>query len=222
MEEQRGQDRGSYIWGRSVHNIRIERLWVDWTSMIGSKWKTFFQDLEVTGGLNPDNTAHIWLLHHLFLPLINQEATQWANAWNMHKMALPDGQWSCSPADLRWFSILQSGARGFDAASFQPPDKDLNADEVDEYGIDWEAYEDQRIHAHHTEGNQPDHLGHNPFVAHRPDHFNMVKVKEPNCPLSPQHLATLHQYIENLPDSTMTERKILWMQSMQLCLQFIS
>ncbi|KAG0707023.1 hypothetical protein DFH29DRAFT_980038 [Suillus ampliporus] len=183
--------------------------------MIGSKWKTFFQDLEVTGGLNPDNTAHIWLLHHLFLPLINQEATQWANAWNMHKMALPDGQQSRSPADLQWFSILQSGACGFDAASFQPPDEDLNADEVDNYGIDWEAYKDQRIHAHHTEG-------HNPFVAHRPDHFNMVEVEELNCPLSPQHLATLHQYIENLPDSIMTERKILWMQSMQLCSQFIS
>ncbi|KAG2108391.1 uncharacterized protein F5147DRAFT_576953 [Suillus discolor] len=152
--------------GESVHIIRIKWLWVDWTSMVGSKWKSFFQDLEVTGGLNPDNTAHIWLLHHLFLPLINHKAIQWANAWNMHKMALPDGQQSCSPADLRWFSILQSGAHGFDAASFQPPEEDLDVDEIDEYGINWEAYEDQHIQAHHTEGNQPDHLGHNPFVAH--------------------------------------------------------
>ncbi|KAG1790754.1 uncharacterized protein HD556DRAFT_1433174 [Suillus plorans] len=209
MEEQRGQDRGSYIWVRSMHNICIEQLWVDWTSMVGSKWKSPFQDLEVTGGLNPDNTAHIWLLHHLFLPLINHKAIQWANAWNMHKMALPDGQWSHSPADLWWFSILQTSSRP-------------NVDEIDEYGIDWEAYEDQHIQAHHTEGNQPDHLGHNPFVAHRPDHFNIVEVEEPNCPLSPQHLTILHQYIVNIPDSTMTERKILWMESMQVCAQFVS
>ncbi|KAG1856404.1 hypothetical protein DFJ58DRAFT_659478, partial [Suillus subalutaceus] len=35
----------------SVHNIRIERLWVDFTQGIGSKWKSFFQDLEATSGL---------------------------------------------------------------------------------------------------------------------------------------------------------------------------
>ncbi|KAG1732583.1 hypothetical protein EDB19DRAFT_1896728 [Suillus lakei] len=48
----------------SVHNICIERLWVDLTNGIGSKWKAFFQDLEVTSSLNVDNAHHIWLLHH--------------------------------------------------------------------------------------------------------------------------------------------------------------
>ena len=51
---------------RSVHNIRIEWLWVNVTSGFGRKWKTFFQDLELHDGLNPDSDAHIWLLHHLF------------------------------------------------------------------------------------------------------------------------------------------------------------
>ncbi|KAJ6473103.1 hypothetical protein C8R45DRAFT_1163534, partial [Mycena sanguinolenta] len=35
----------------SVHNIRIERLWVDWTNGVGRKWVNFFYELEVTCGL---------------------------------------------------------------------------------------------------------------------------------------------------------------------------
>ncbi|KAJ7749764.1 hypothetical protein B0H14DRAFT_2191504, partial [Mycena olivaceomarginata] len=35
----------------SVHNIRIERLWVDWTNGVGRKWVNFFYELEVSGGL---------------------------------------------------------------------------------------------------------------------------------------------------------------------------
>jgi len=190
--------------------------------MLGSKWKSFFQDLEVSRGLDPENTAHIWLLHHLFLPLINQEAIQWANAWNMHKMSLPDGQRSRSPADLRWFSILQSGARGFDATRFEPIEEELDMDQIEEYGIDWEAYEDQHIQAHHMEGNPPDHLSHNPFVAYRPEHFNMVEVEEPNCPLSTPQLAILQQHIVHLPNSTMTEREIVWIEALQICTQLVS
>ncbi|KAK6966877.1 nitrite transporter NirC [Favolaschia claudopus] len=39
MEEVRGSGRGSFIWGRSVHNTRIERLWYDVTHGFGKKWK---------------------------------------------------------------------------------------------------------------------------------------------------------------------------------------
>ncbi|KAI0687882.1 hypothetical protein C8T65DRAFT_712118 [Cerioporus squamosus] len=54
MEDVRGQGRGSYIWGRSVHNTRIERLWYDVTSGFGQKWNNFFYDLEMHCHLNPD------------------------------------------------------------------------------------------------------------------------------------------------------------------------
>ena len=56
---------------RSVHNSRIERIWYDVTEGFGGKWKDFFTDLEANEGLDVDNQAHIWLLHHLYLDDIN-------------------------------------------------------------------------------------------------------------------------------------------------------
>ncbi|KAK7019381.1 hypothetical protein VNI00_018094 [Paramarasmius palmivorus] len=86
MEEKFGI--GSYIWGRSVHNTRIERLWYDVTHNFGKKWKDFFQRLE-----------------------IDLDAQEWALAWNHHPMTLrrePDR----SPRDMFIFSHLQDGPRG--------------------------------------------------------------------------------------------------------------
>ncbi|THH10681.1 hypothetical protein EW146_g8295 [Bondarzewia mesenterica] len=71
MEQNRRIGRGSYIWGRSVHNTRIERLWYDITQGFGQKWKNFFLELEHHYGLDPDRPAHIWLLYHLFLATID-------------------------------------------------------------------------------------------------------------------------------------------------------
>ncbi|KAG1901613.1 uncharacterized protein F5891DRAFT_950393 [Suillus fuscotomentosus] len=221
MEEMRGYNRGSYIWGCSVHNIRIERLWVDWTSAVGSKWKTFFQNLEVYDALNPELYSHIWLLHYLFLDVINTEALQWANAWNSHTMTLP-GQRNDSPHALRFFSVISGGGRGVDAngnvlQDFQPAADDLAPEEIEEYGIDWEAFEDHHLHSHHASENPPDHLAHNPFVAHWPEQHNVVEVEEPDCPLTAQQLEYLNTYIQDLSIDTMEQRHALWVTALQVC-----
>lgn len=77
---------------RSVHNIRIERLWYDVTQGIGSKWKSFFVQLEMEYELKVDNNNHIWLLHNLFLDGFNSELQEWGKAWNSHKLRVRGGK----------------------------------------------------------------------------------------------------------------------------------
>ncbi|KAG2045915.1 hypothetical protein BDR06DRAFT_1015191 [Suillus hirtellus] len=63
---------GILFWDRSVHNVRIERLWCDLTSGFGLEG--LFQCLEAHKGLDPDLESHMWLLHHLFLDAIDEDA----------------------------------------------------------------------------------------------------------------------------------------------------
>ena len=97
---------------RSVHNTCIERLWYDdLTEGLGSKWKTFFIELEAGDFLDVQNTAHIWLLHALFLDAINKELQEWARMWNQHTMQI-QGKRSCSPNIMFMFGEVQEGVRG--------------------------------------------------------------------------------------------------------------
>ena len=65
---------------KSVHNTWVEHLWYDVTHEYGQKWKNLFLELETHYGLNPTNLMHIWLLHHLFLEEVNQDAQDWAES----------------------------------------------------------------------------------------------------------------------------------------------
>ncbi|KAJ7789349.1 hypothetical protein B0H14DRAFT_3094951 [Mycena olivaceomarginata] len=139
MEETNGSGRGSFIWGRSIHNTRIERLWYDVTHGFGKKWKVFFLDLEANHGLNPTRPGHIWLLHHLFLSSVNRDALD--------------------PRDLSLFGMLREGPRGI--SSFLAPGEEEEIENIDEYGIDWEVNEEPELVAHLLE--------HNPHERFEPD-----------------------------------------------------
>ncbi|KAF7345496.1 hypothetical protein MVEN_01568100 [Mycena venus] len=220
MEENRGVVRGSYIWGRSVHNTRIERLWYDVTHGFGQKWKRFFMDLEVHHGLNPLLPAHIWLLHHLFLDAINCDAQEWAAAWNSHLLQIR-GERSRSPRDMYIFSMLQDGPRGLEYRA-EPPSDDV--EDPTTYGIDWDVADDSTLMTHLLDQNPQDWDEHNPFSPGQ-DALSHVPCDAPDAPseLTREHIAALDAELASTFDTSsrnMHVRRLVWMKAMEICNQF--
>ncbi|KAJ6459367.1 hypothetical protein C8R47DRAFT_987469 [Mycena vitilis] len=215
MEDMRGVLRGSYIWGRSVHNTRIERLWYDVTHGFGQKWKKFFMDLEVHHGLNPQVPAHVWLLHHLFLHHINADAQEWAEAWNSHHLNLR-GERNRSPRDIFLFSMLQDGPRGLEHRR-EPADEPVADPHT--YGIDWDVANDPALMAHLLEQNPQDWESRNPF-APGVEALSHVPCDAPDCPLSPEEVQHLDHRLAaevDLHSRSMHVRRLVWITAMQIC-----
>jgi len=120
--------------------VRIERLWVDVTAQVGSLWADAFTDLELQHGLDINSTHHIWLLHFLFLPTINQQLSFFAESWNQHRIQIRLGP-NRSPADMFGFDMLVHGIRG----SQLQPEEPLSAEELEVFGVDWAALRDERV-----------------------------------------------------------------------------
>ena len=76
----------------SVHNQRIERLWRDMHRCVTSMYYRLFYFLEHNELLNPINTLHLFALHYIYIPRINQGLQQFLEAWNHHGMRTECGQ----------------------------------------------------------------------------------------------------------------------------------
>jgi hypothetical protein len=202
---------GHYIWGRSVHNTRIERLWVDVTRGLGKKWKDLFVDLEAHHGLNVDLPAHIWLLHHLFLNDINEDAIAWAEYWNSHKMVIP-GERSQTPHEMFFLSMIRDGVRGLTGDEINTADDDIDGSE---YGIDWEALHEIAIRQHHDAQSHGEYVS-NPFEL-GPKTLTHVPCDAPPCPLNPHQLVSLNlllQHQVNQRSRNMLMRRQSWIAAM--------
>ncbi|KAH9854258.1 hypothetical protein C2E23DRAFT_867706 [Lenzites betulinus] len=203
MEEHRGIERGSYIWGRGF----------------GSKWKLFFMDLERHHSLDTTIPAHIWLLHHLFVHHINQDALEWAEAWNSHRISLPGGQ-SRSPRDMFIFGVLEHGAQGVEERLRREP----SPESLQEFGIDWGVLEDRDVMAHFQEHNGEVHgtsSGHAFAPGTRPERLSEVICNEPNCPFTLEQIQRLDAILLGLVDTNsrdMNVRQTVWSSALQICL----
>lgn len=198
-----------------MHNIRIERLWLDVTNGFGAKWKELFRQLEALYGLNTDHDAHIWLLHHLFLEAINCDAEQWAASWNHHVVSRR-GDRHMTPAQMYIQGIARHGQRGVlpPTGPILEPEIDVNRssdEDYADYGIDWTEMDQSRIRAHHDTYNLDDGDPTNPFLTNHPTHLSHIEIPDSRCPFVPDQIARLDEQLARLP--------CFRRDSMQACLE---
>ncbi|KAF8180323.1 hypothetical protein K438DRAFT_2171971, partial [Mycena galopus ATCC 62051] len=149
-----------------------------------------FTLLELQHGLDINNANHIWLLHYLFLPTINDQLTFFMESWNEHRIQIRNGP-NRSPADMFGFDMLVHGARGHALP------EDFTEDELEVYGVDWEGLHDEAL-LNSQQNNNTTEDGWSSWLDRvgPPEHLNEVPVEAPATPLQPHDLAILDQIVE--------------------------
>ncbi|KAJ3722569.1 hypothetical protein C8R42DRAFT_580065 [Lentinula raphanica] len=115
------------MWGNSHFSSRIERTWPEVGSQFARAWRAFFLHLERLHGLQRRNPHHLWLLHLLFLPSINNDCQEFMKMWNSHPISRKGHD--KSPNDMRLLGQLRNGI-------YRDVDNAVHPDILRYYGAD--------------------------------------------------------------------------------------
>jgi len=129
MIEKRGIQSSPVITGKSVHNQRIERLWVDVFLYVAQQYRNIFYMLESDHDMNPSNDLHVYALHYIYIPRVNKSLSEFADGWNHHPLRTEKNR---SP-----LAIWTEGFYNFTGASNGPNLLDMTEADSSLYGIDY-------------------------------------------------------------------------------------
>ena len=185
----------------------------------GIKWYIFFSDLEAQAGLKPENDIHIWLLHLLFMPSIDQDALEWAEAWNHHKMSFDGEERERSPHDMFFFGVLEQGLRGPQSGNEE------HIDDLNSYGVDWADLNDLSLLQHHNQHNPDELLVLGPQSSHQPPHLSLIEVPTFQCPFdTDDQMEIFTDGLLSMPEyesRDMASRQSLWTNALALLVSLL-
>lgn len=87
MLEHHGLEFRPVITGMSVHNQRIERLWVDVHRYVLGHFRNIFIHMEETNVLDRDDELDLYALHYVYLPRIQAALDEFSSSWNSHPLS---------------------------------------------------------------------------------------------------------------------------------------
>ena len=124
MIRNRGEGRGSIITGSSVHNSRVERTHRDVYSGVLVFYARIFEQLEADGYLNVMNDVHLFSLHHIYIPRIENSLQELVGQLNNRPIST---ERNLSPLQLWEMGMLENMHSDHTA---------LSETEVESFGID--------------------------------------------------------------------------------------